>query len=346
MNKKLLAVMISLSLVLFGALGCSSKSSGDGEGAGEQKAESGKAKKTYVNIATATTAGIYYALGNAIANMWNEKIDGLQASVQSTAGSGQNVELLARNEAQIAFMQNGVGGDAWNGKNTFEGKPKKDFVGMTYLYPNYCYFVVPGNSGINELTDLKGKKIIPGPVGSGTEINCRQILSVVDIDYQNNKDATADYVSNAEAAQKFTDRQTDMAFIAGGIPHAAVTEMMTRTDAKILDIKQDVIDKLIEQYPAYFAVEVPANSYKGQTEPVQTVAVGNLLVVRKDLDEQLVYDMLASIYANKDQLANSYKGAANFKIEDGIKGMTLPLHPGAVKFFEDNGVTVPDHLKL
>jgi len=183
-------------------------------------------------------------------------------------------------------------------------------------------------------------------VGSGTELNCRQILSVVGIDYQDNKDATADYVSNAEAAQKFTDRQTDMAFIAGGIPHAAVTEMMTRMDAKILNLDQEVIDKLIEQYPAYFPIEVPANSYKGQTEPVQTVAVGNLLVVRKDMDEELVYKMLENIYANKDELANSYKGAANFKIENGLNGMTLPLHPGAVKFFEDNGVTVPDHLKL
>ncbi|SFR10666.1 TAXI family TRAP transporter solute-binding subunit [Desulfoscipio geothermicus] len=344
MNKKLLAIVLSLSLVLFGVMGCSSnKSSGDGSEGGQS---SSSGKKTYINMATATTAGIYYALGNAITNMWNEKVDGIQASVQSTAGSAQNVELLTRNEAQVAFMQNGVAGDAWNGENVFEGKPKKDFVGMTYLYPNLCYFVVPANSGINELADLKGKNIIPGPVGSGTELNARQILSVVGIDYQNNKDATANYVSNAEAAQKFTDRQTDMAFIAGGIPHAAVTEMMTRVDAKILEVKGDVRDKLIKQFPAYFPIEVPANSYKGQTEPVETVAVGNILVVRKDVDEDLVYKMLESIYANKDTLANSYKGAANFKIENGLNGMTLPLHPGAVKFFEDNGVTVPDNLKL
>ncbi|MCG8400578.1 MAG: TAXI family TRAP transporter solute-binding subunit [Firmicutes bacterium] len=339
MNKRIIAVLVVLSLVMFGVLGCGSdeKTSSEGEV---------KKEKAYVTMATATTAGIYFALGNAITNMWNKEIEGVQVSVQSTAGSGQNVELLARNEAHVAFMQNGVGGDAWAGKNTFEGKPVKDFVGMTYLYPNLCYFVVSAKSDINDLTDLKGKKIIPGPVGSGTELNARQILSIAGIDYQDNKDASADYVSNAEAAQKFTDRQADMAFIAGGIPHAAVTEMMTRTDARILDLQPDVIEKLIERFPAYFPVEVPANSYKGQAEPVQTVAVGNLLVVRKDMDEQLVYDMLDKIYANKDQLANSFKGAANFKIENGINGMTMPMHPGAVKFFTDNGVTVPEHLKL
>ncbi|SFH27267.1 hypothetical protein SAMN05660649_04521 [Desulfotomaculum arcticum] len=344
MNKKLLAIILSLSLVLLGALGCSSSS---GEGSDNENTDSSSpGKKTYVNISTATTAGIYYALGNAIANMWNEKVDGLQASVQSTAGSTQNVELLTRNESQVAFLQNGVAGDAWNGKNVFEGNPKNDFYGMAYLYPNYCYFVVPVNSGINELADLKGKNIIPGPVGSGTELNAREILSIVGIDYQNNKDAKANYVSNSEAAEKFTDRQTDMAFIAGGIPHASVTEMTTRVEAKILPVDGDVREKLIEKYPAYIPVEVPANSYKGQSEPVQTVAVGNILVAHKDLSEDMVYKMLESIYANKDALANSYKGAADFKIEEGLNGMTLPLHPGAVKFFEDNGVTVPDNLKL
>ncbi|GAW92254.1 TAXI family TRAP transporter solute-binding subunit [Calderihabitans maritimus] len=344
MIRKLLVVILCVSLVLFALAGCSGNSSDEGKEV--PKASSSSSQKTHINIATATTAGIYYALGNAIANMWNEKIDGIQASVQSTAGSVQNVELLSRNEAQVAFMQNGVAGDAWNGENAFEGKPRKEFVGMTYLYPNLCYFVVHKDSGINSLEDLRGKNIIPGPIGSGTELNARQILSIVGIDYQNNKDAKANYVSNAEAAQKFVDRQTDMVFIAGGIPHAAVTEMMTRTDAKILEIKGDVVDKLVEKYPAYFPIVVPANSYKGQTEPVQTVAVGNLLVVRKDVDEQLVYKMLESIYANKDILANSYKGAAKFKIENGLKGMTLPLHPGAVKFFEDHGVTVPDNLKI
>jgi len=343
MNKKFFAMVLSLSLVLFGTMGCGSSGGGSGE---SKSNSSNQGKKAYVNIATATTAGIYYALGNSIANMWNEKMDGIQASVQSTSGSGQNVELLSRNEAQVAFLQNGVAGDAWNGRNTFEGKPNKDFVGMTYLYPNLCYFVVPANSGINQLSDLKGKKIIPGPVGSGTELNAREILSVAGIDYQNNKDAIANYVSNSEASEKFTDRQTDMAFIAGGIPHASVTEMMTRMDSKILEVSGEVRDNLIKKYPAYIPIQVPANSYKGQTKPVETVAVGNILVVRKDMDADKVYKMLESIFANKATLANSYKGAADFKIQEGINGMTLPLHPGAVKFFEDNGVTVPDELKL
>ncbi|MFZ5651738.1 MAG: TAXI family TRAP transporter solute-binding subunit [Bacillota bacterium] len=343
MPRKLVAIVLCLSLVLFGALGCTSKASDKGSGDAASKSKEGK--NVRVNIATATTAGIYYALGNAIAKVWNDQVKGLHASVQSTSGSTQNIELLARKESQVAFLQNGVAGDALNGKNVFEGKPRKDFLGMTYLYPNLCYFVVRKDSGINDLQGLRGKKIIPGPVGSGTEINTREILSIVGIDYKNNKDATANYVSNAEAAEKFSDRQADMAFIAGGIPHASVTEMMTRGEAKILEIKGEVRDKLMQKYPAYFPIEVPANSYKGQSEPVQTVAVANILVCSKDLDEKLVYDMLKSLYDNKDVLANTYKEAASFQIKNGLNGMTVPLHPGAVKFFEDHGVKVPEHLK-
>ncbi|KJR99608.1 MAG: hypothetical protein VR68_08885 [Peptococcaceae bacterium BRH_c4a] len=340
MTKKLVAVFLCLSILLLGMVGCSAKPSGKDTGKTEATG-----KKTQINISTATTAGIYYVLGNALAKVWKDKIPNINASVQSTAGSNQNVELLARGESHVAFLQNGIAADAWNGEKDFNGKPKRDFLGMVYLYPNNCYFVVRKDSGINELKDLKGKRIIPGPVGSGTEVNAREILSVVDIDYKNKKDAIANYVSNSEAAEKFADNQTDMAYIAGGIPHASVTEMMTRGDAKILEVKGEVRDSLIKKYPAYFPVEIPANSYKGQTEALQTVAQGNILVVRKDVDPQIVYEMIKNIYANKNELANSYKGAAKFDIKDGLKGMTVPLHPGAIKFFEENGVKIPDNLK-
>ena len=342
MIKKIAAVMFILSIVAFSMVGCGSTVTQSQVPKGAEPTQ-----PVGINISTATTAGIYYALGNALSTIWNETVNGVKVSVQSTAGSGQNIELIMRGESQLAFLQNGVAMDAYKGQGQYAGSPRQDFLGMAYLYPNLCYFVVREGNEINTLADLKGKRIAPGPVGSGTEINTREILRAgADIDYIDRKDAKPDYVSNSEAAEKFIDKQTDMTFIAGGIPHASVTEMFSRSDAKILPIEGEIRDKIISKYPQYFPITVPAGSYKGLDKDLETVAVGNILAIHKDIPVQVVYDMLKTLYGNLDKLSNTYAPAKNFKIEEGLDGMTIPLHPGAVKFYEDNGVKVPDNLKL
>ncbi|RXT07218.1 TAXI family TRAP transporter solute-binding subunit [Ammoniphilus sp. CFH 90114] len=301
-------------------------------------------KQLFLNVATATTAGVYYALGNGMADLWNQKVEGVRASAQATAGSPQNVKLMSKKEAHVAFVQNGIAYEAWNGVGQFEGSAEKDIRALTYLYPNLCYFVVRADSGINSLSDIKGKTIAPGPVGSGTELNAREILSIVGIDYKDGKDAKAQYVGNAESAQMLLDNQVDVTYISGGLPHASVVEMATSKDVKILPVEGEVRDKLMEKYSWYFPVTIPANSFKGQSEAIETVAVANLLLGRADLDEDVVYSMIKSVYDNKEQLAASFKGASKMKPEEGLNGVTLPLHPGAVKYFKEQGLQIPDSL--
>lgn len=234
---------------------------------------------------------------------------------------------------------------AWHGTDAFVGNAIQDVRAFGYIYPNICFFVVRADSGINQLQDLKGKTLAPGPVGSGTETNAREILSYAGIDYTDNKDAKVQYLSNAESATMFVDRQVDMTYIAGGIPHASVVEMSTSTDIKILPVDGEVRENLIKDLPWYFPVRVPANTYSGQTEDVETVATGNLIIGRGDLPDEMVYEMLDQLYSNLDRLSNNYSGAKNFNMEEAFNGVTIPLHPGAIKFFEDKGLTVPDHLK-
>lgn len=336
-------LLITLSTILAGCGGSTSTQSSS-EKSSNPSAPSTSKKPIFVNIATATTAGVYYALGNGIADLWNQKVENIKASAQATAGSPQNVKLMSKNEAQVAFVQNGVAFDAWNGTGQFNGDAQKDLRALTYLYPNLCYFVVRADSGINSLSDIKGKTVAPGPVGSGTEVNAREILSVAGIDYQNNKDAKAQFVGNSEAAQMLVDDQVDVTYIAGGLPHASVVEMATSTDVKILPIEGELRDKLIEKYNWYFPITIPANSFKGQPEPIETVAVANLLVGRADLPENVVYDMMKTMYENTQQLSASFKGASKMKPEEGINGVTLPLHPGSVKYFQEKGVQIPEKL--
>ncbi|WP_163969619.1 TAXI family TRAP transporter solute-binding subunit [Oceanobacillus halotolerans] len=306
--------------------------------------EGGNDGSSQVNIATAGTAGIYYALGNGIANVWSDEVEGMKASAQSSAGSPQNINYINVGEANVAFSQNGIALQAWEGTGPFE-EPIQNIRALTYLYPNLAYFVVGEDEGINDFSGLEGKVLAPGSVGSGTEQNAREILDLAGISYEDGGNADVQYLDNAESASQFTDGKVDMVYIAGGLGHASMMEMSNSRDIKILPVDGSLRESVLEEYPWYFEYTIPAESYKGQPSEVETVAVGNMLISSEDLDDEAVYNMLETLYGNIDQLKNNYQGIADLKVEDGLNGVTIPLHPGAVQFFEDNDIEVPDELK-
>ncbi|PAV31085.1 hypothetical protein CIL05_00035 [Virgibacillus profundi] len=321
-------ILIAISIIL---IGCSSDTDSNGD-------------NNQVNIGTAGTAGIFYVLGNGIADVWSDNVAGLNVSVQSTAGSPQNINYIEMGESDVGFSQNGIALQAWEGKGPFDGKPVKNIRALTFLYPNLAYFVVDEDSGIKKLSDLQEKTLAPGAVGSGTEQNAREILKLANVDYQDGGNADVQYLDNAESASMFVDGKVDMVYIAGGLGHASVVEMATSSDIKILPIEGELQGNILEEYPWYFPYTIPEDSYKGQSAAVDTVAVGNLLIVDEAMSDDTVYSMLESLYGNVDTLTNTYKGISDLKVEDGLNGVTIPLHPGAVKFFEDNGLEIPEDL--
>ena len=167
--------LISLALVLTGC----------GGGGGDKAAA--PAKTQNINIATATTGGVYYPLGNAMAQLFNQKITGVKVSAGATAGTPQNILLMQKKEAEVAFAQNGVAYYAFNGLEMFKDKPTKFLRGITNLYPNVMHIVVAADSKINSIKDFAGKKFVVGAIGSATEINSREILGLYGLDYKDKK---------------------------------------------------------------------------------------------------------------------------------------------------------------
>lgn len=296
-------------------------------------------KVTNVNIATATTGGVYYPLGNAMAQLFNQKIPNIKASAQATAGTPQNVLLMQKNEAEVAFAQNGVAYYAYNGQEMFKDKPAKFLRGITNLYPNVMHIVVRADSNITSIKQLEGKKFVPGAVGSATEINSKEILGLYGLDYKEKKNIKVDYLGYSEAADALKDGRVDAILIAGGIPTSAVLDAASSIKIRVLTIEPDMMQKLTKEMPWYYEVMIPKGTYMGQTEDVRTVAVANLLVVRQDLSDDLVYQMTKSIHENQPTLVNAHKAAADIKLQDAYKGMTVPMHPGAEKYYKEKGVS-------
>lgn len=331
-KKKLISMALTAGLLLTSIVGCSQSTGGGGDTA-STKAPS------RITIATATTGGVYYPVGNALAQLWSQK-NGVQAVAQSTAGTPQNINMMEKKEAEIAFAQNGVAYYAYNGKEMYKDRPQKNLRAISFLYPNVMHFVVKADSGINSIKDLKGKRFVPGSTGSATEVNSREILSVYGLDYREKKDLQVDYVGYNEAAEALKNNQVQGIMIAGGLPTAAVLDVATSSNVKLLSLEPEMIEKLTKEMPWYYPFTIPKGTYKGQTEDIQTVAVANILLVREDLPTDFVYNLTKTMFENLKTLADAHGAMKDLKKEDALNGLTVPLHEGAKKYFKEIGLNV------
>ncbi|SHI00747.1 TAXI family TRAP transporter solute-binding subunit [Desulfosporosinus lacus] len=331
MHKKLALIMvIIITLALTGCGSTSSTSEGQ---------TTGKIQK--VNIATGTTSGAYYPIGNALAKIWSDKVPGVKASAQSTEASAANMNFLQQKEAEVAFTMANVAVYAYEGQDTFQGRPNKELRGMTFLYPNVTQIVVRKDSGINSLKDLQGKRFAPGATGSGTVTNSKEVLGAYGLNFweKDKSNVKADYVGFTEASELLKNKQVDAANFSGAMPLAAIMDVSNSIDIKLISLEPEMIKEIITQYPFYYEVVIPKGTYKGQEEDVHTVALANLLLTRADLSEDLVYNLTKGIYENLPDLLNAHSITKNIKKEDSSKGMgPLPLHPGSIKYFKEIGI--------
>jgi TRAP transporter TAXI family solute receptor len=319
----ILAVFILLVVGLF--TGCSGKKE---EAAGEKSAG-----PVFVTIATGGSSGAYFALGGAISNQLNQKVEGINSSVQSTGASAVNATLLGTEKVELAFAMNDVVSYAYTGTEVFKEKGKvENLRGIAALYPNFVQLVTVEKTGIKEVSDLKGKRVGVGAPGSGTEVNARQILKAHGITYD---DIKADYLSYAEAIEQMKNGAVDAAFLTSGLPNSTIMDLATTQDVKIVPIRKEAVENLAKEYPFYASEVIPAGTYDNE-EDVETAAVQTLLVTRADLSDDLVYNITKTIFENLDALRETHSAANSIKLESVRKGMPIPLHPGAEKYFNEH----------
>ncbi len=290
------------------------------------------AQQQFVTIATGGTAGTYFPLGGAMAEIWNKAIKNMNATTMSTGASAANVALLKDNKVDVIFVQNDAAYYALNDLEIYKDKSFKDIRGMAALYNETCQLVALAESGIKSVADLKGKRVSVGAAGSGVELNARQILAAAGLSYN---DIKVQYLSFAESASNLKDGNIDAAFNTAGAPTAAIVDLATTKNIVLVPIDGAVAKALMAKYSFYTPEKIAANTYKGQTADVMTVSVKSMLAVSAKLDATLVYEMLKALYANPDRMIAAHKKGADIKLATGIEGMSIPLHPGAEKFFKE-----------
>jgi TRAP transporter TAXI family solute receptor len=291
------------------------------------------AATTFINIGTGSTGGTYYPVGAAMCKIWNTAIPGLKASAQSTGGTVHNLQLMANKEAEAGFLD-GLYYFAYQGKGKYEGNPQSNLRALVPLYAEPVHIMVAKGSGIKTLRDFKGKRVSVGAVASGTEVTAKELLKIAGLNPD--KDIKPENLGLSDTAQAFSNKQIDAAITVGAVGIAGVVEAATMGVVEFIDLPDGQIKQANGRMPYYIPFTIPANTYKGQPNPIKTIASWNIVGVRDDLDPDLAYKMTKALFQNKKDLTNVSTRVESMSPEN-VKYILIPLHIGAKKYYKEIG---------
>ena len=312
MLKKLCLLMIFIFLL---TLGCAKTSTND---------------ITFLRIVTGPTSGTYYPLGGALSDILNKNGKKLNVSVQSSTASVANVNHLRDGNADIAFVQNDIAYYAYHGIEMFKDNKVDNIRGLVTLYPEAVQIVTSKHSGILSLSDLKGKRVAVGAIGSGTVANATQVLNEVGMSFS---DIIPCYLSINEASSALRDGNIDAAFMVSGFPIIALQQMVNY-DLKFISLDDDFINKMTKKYPFYTKIVIPAGTYKDVDYDINAISVKSMLVVNKSISDDVAFDIVSLLYKHIDRMRMAHRIASYIKKDTAIDGMSIPIHNGVKKYFK------------
>lgn len=288
-----------------------------------------KLETRFATIATGGASGPYNIIATTMGEIFN-KTYGVNSKTQTTGASVENVNLMAQNKVELAFLMSDVLSDALNGEGSFQA-PVTNVQQVAALYPNYVQIVTSKKSGIKTLSDLRGKRVAVGAQNSGVEVNARNLLNGHDISYG---DLRVDYLGYAEAADALKAGKLDAAFLTSGLPNASLLELEQSFDLQLVSIEAENIERIAQDKSYFVSLQIPANTY-GNDEPVATAAIMNALAVRSDLSQDDVYKLTKTFFESLPQLRNSHQAMNDVSVETAQQGLVAPLHPGAQQYYDE-----------
>lgn len=295
-------------------------------------------KTVRLSIGTGGTGGVYYPYGGGMANIISKYIPYVEATAEVTSASVDNCLLVGAGKSDMALIMADVGWDAYQGKGKFKSKIPLRTIAV--LYPNNMHVVTLEGSGIEKVSDLKGKRISTGSPGSGTEVKALRVLEAYGLNPD--KDMKRDRLGAAESAGALKDRKIDAYFWDGGLPTASVTDLGATPGIKIKIVgHEDAIPKMREKYgPIYVKGVIPAKTYPGQDVDVPMAVVWNLLVCNENMKENVAYDIVKTLFDHKPELVTVHREAKHLSLDPQVGGSPIPFHPGAARYFTEKGLKI------
>lgn len=297
-------------------------------GACASQGESVEARR--LAIATGDESGVYYLLGHALAQIYNERIPDVATSALETTGSGFNVQAVEEGRAELAFSQADVAYLALQQGTRDHPEPYRHLRAMAVLYVNAVQIVALRESNLYHLSDLEARRVGVGAPDSGTELAARIILRAQGLENR----IAGEPLAFDDLASRMQSRAIDAGFFVSSYPVPAVARLNAAAGVRFLPVEADLADRIRTDFPFYRPVAIPNSTYVGQQGDIATIGVDNLLVCHSDLPDDLIYQSTRLLFESLSSLADAHAAAAAIDPEQ-ASATPIPLHPGAARFYRE-----------
>ncbi|MCJ7776503.1 MAG: TAXI family TRAP transporter solute-binding subunit [Desulfobulbaceae bacterium] len=292
--------------------------------------------KRLLSIATASTGGSWYPAGGAVGSLITKYIPNTEASAHPSAASRENIRLLQEKKTDLAMVMPDVAFFAQTGTDIYQGKTPANIKGLFSFWGIDLLIIARADTDIHKIEDLKGHKVGFGPPGSGSETMSKKILAEYGITY---KDLKPQFISATEQSQALKDKSLDAAMYTIGTPASTFVDLCTLTKCRIIPIKQDMMKRIIKKYPYYSPSVIPANAYPQIKEDNPALKWVGIIVTYEDLDSDLAYKIVKTVCKDHlDEFKQCHAQAKKLTTEGMSKGMSIPWHPGAARFWKEVGL--------
>lgn len=297
------------------------------------------AQQQFFSIGTGGVTGVYYPTGGAICRLVNQnrREHGLRCSVESTGGSIYNINTVRAGELEFGVAQSDWQYHAYNGTSSFaDAGPFEDLRAVFSVHPEPFTLIVPGDSDIDSFDDLRGLRVNVGNPGSGQRATMEVVMGAYGIEMDDF--AVATEFQGSEMAQALCNGQIDAMIYTVGHPAAAITEVSTTCDARLVNVTGPEIEALIADNSYYRVATIPGGMYRGTDEETTTFGVGATFVSSAAVSEEVVYTVVKGVFDNFSDFTGLHPAFANLTEEAMISdGLSAPLHDGAVRYYRERG---------
>ena len=322
-------VFIAALITAVALTGCS-KPGGDA-----QPSKNGQSSgNVFLSIGGNPVGLAWYQMAVGISEVLNKNMSGTKATAEATAGAVENVRRINGNEMEIGFTIPSVASDSHKAQGDFQGK-KSNIMALMSNQMAYLQVLAIKESNIKTLADLKGKRVGMAPPGSASHLDAKMIMDANSI---TDKDIKPFYVSATEAVEMMKDGQLDAVIQTGAIKLAPFMDLANTRAINAVSVDDSTFKKISEKYPYMVKASLPANNYKGMDKNVDTIGYRHILVVKKDLSEDVVYNITKTMYENLEYLRSVHNGFKEVNEKTILDSLPLPLHPGAARYYKEKGI--------
>lgn len=297
-----------------------------------------------ISIATGTTAGVYYPVGGAMAEIISQQLDGVSATAEATGASVENVRLVESGDSEVALAQGDVVYQAFRGQGEFT--EPVDLRVLMVLYPNVYHAVslqsINEEAGFGCFADVAGSRFSVGAPGSGNEVATNLVFESVGLSFD---DIEVQRYAYAETARALREGQLDAGSWVVGEGHGTLRELEATDPIHLIPMCPEEITAVTSAHPFYTAHTIPGGTYSTVPDDVETIALWNVVVVSADFPEDIAYELVKAVYENVDRISAVYEPGAPYFVLDTLVNSPAPLHPGVLRYAEEAGFEVPAELR-